>query len=261
MICTSDIRQWMLGHWPLFIGSVFLLLGIGIIKDELLIPIGGVGILVAAAYYGVVTSSGGWRTCGAFSFQPVLATASSSILLLFLEEPAFKALLLFALVGLHALFLFHLRYSFGKHAVDMRDTMSDTMRIFSQVNMFLLALIFFAPLFYYNIRYALFYVFPYVFLAAAIFSSCAWAEKIPLPRAMLYTAVFLCVLLEVTLAQLWLPSSYAVQALVSVIAFFLFTDSIIFMKDAAPRSVKERAISFLICILMIVWIVALAQWR
>lgn len=257
----SSVRQQFSSRWYLYCACLFLLLSIGAARDEFLIAMQIGSILLTVLYYGLLPVLTGWRERFAFFFQPVLLTLSSSLILLFLEETLFKFLLIVVLTSLHAFFLFHLRCSRREPGDDMRKGMLDSTRVLTQVNIFFLALLFFAPLFYFNIRHGFLFAVPFLILTACLIWNGAWIEGMAYPQRLLTTTVFSLVLLEVTLAQLWLPSSYMVQALGSSVIFFFFCDWLIYGENRGQRSVNDRMLSFTLGVGVILCIWMVAQWR
>ena len=261
MAYFDSIRQQFSQAWIFFVICLFVFLAAGVFQDGLLIASQIGAVLLTVLYYGAVVTVPGWRTRAALLFQPVLLSVTSSALLLYLEETVFKIVLIALLAGIHAFFLFHLRYALKEHAGDIRKGLVDSARILTHVNMFFLAAVFYAPLFYFNIRFALFFAIPFFLLSGALISSMMWIEEIVLSRRLLLTCIALLLLLEITLAEIWLPSSYIVNAFIVSVAFFLMYDWFLQAECTPPRTTKDRALSLLLSAVVVLCIIVFSQWR
>ena len=195
------ISQQFSRAWIFFIVCLFVFLTAGVLQDSFLLAGQIIAVLLTVLYYSVVVAVHGWRTRVAFLFQPVLLSVTCSTLLLYLEETAFKIILVALLAGLHAFFLFHLRYALKEHSLDMRKGLVDSMRILTQVNMFFLAAVFYAPLFYFNIRFAFFFALPFFTLSVMLLSTMMWIEEVASSRRLLLVCTALLLLLEVALIE------------------------------------------------------------
>lgn len=255
------IREQLSKHGIFFIVCLSGVLLVGVLKEEFLLASQIIAILLSLVYYGLSTFIQRWRERIAIVFQAVLLTAAGSMLFLFLEEVIFKIILLVFLVALHSFFVFHLRFTRHENAEDIRKGMLDSMRVLTQINFFLIATLFYAPLFYFNVRFGFYYALPFLALAAALVWNIAWVEGVGMPQRMLHTCVVVLVLLEVSLAQLWLPSSYMGQALITSIVFFLMYDVLIKPQPPDSPSTIDRRASFLIAFVVLVLLVVFSQWR
>lgn len=257
----DTIRQQFSRGWLFFIVCLFVFLAAGVFQDELLIASQICVVLLTVLYYGAVVTVPGWRTRVAILFQPVLLSVTCSALLLYLEETMFKIVLITLLAGIHAFFLFHLRYALKEHAANIRKGLVDSMRILTHVNMFFLAAVFYAPLFYFNIRFALFFALPFFVLGGVLLSTMMWVEEVTPSRRLLLACIALFLLLEVTLAEIWLPSSYIVNAFITSVAFFLMYDWFLQAECTPPRTAKDRVLSLLLSAVVVLCIMVFAQWR
>ena len=261
MPLLAVLRKKFSQAWLAYVSCFFVLLTVGSIKDDVLIPVQIGAVLLTLAYYLSLDGISNGKERGALFFQPILLTISGSVLLLYLEETLFKMIVVVVLSLLHALYLFHLRYSCRESGSTLRKGMLDSIRVLTQFTVFFLAALFFVPLFYFNVRYGFLFAVPFLTLVACVVWNIAWFEGLAGPRRFLTTAVFILVILEVTLVQLWLPSSYMVQALGTSVTFFLLYDGLIKVENLQSRSVNNILVSFIIGLGVVVCIGLIAQWR
>ena len=249
-------RRWM--AFPLCLIGV---LGVGIYSDTLLLPFAIGAILGTALYYGILCRPFQMGERFFIWFQPVFLTTTGSILFLFLEETGFKVLLLAGMSILHIFFLVHFRLAKKDASHDMRNGMLDSFRLFSHVTFFFLALIFYAPLFYFTIRHALFYGLPFLILSAIITWNISWVEERTRSQQILYTTFFTFILAEITLAQLWLSASYVVQALIAYDVFFMVYGFVILKDDEAVRGKRNMNSSLIFGLSVLLLLIVFSQWR
>jgi|GEM_PF-6718990 len=247
--------------WLLFVGCIALLLVVGIAVDQMLLPVGIAITLITGLYYGLMCRRWQMPDKILIPLQPIVLSLTGSILLLFLEETYFKIILFFGLIILHLFFLFHLRYSRKMLEQDFQKGMLDSIRLIVFVNVFLASAAFYAPLFYFDIRYAYLYVVPYFAIVSCLFWSSAWIEGHGYPQRLLASIVFLLVISEVTVAQIWLPSSYIVQALITTTIFFLYYDWTIHKESEHVGREHDRFVALILALFVLSFLLILSQWR